>query len=423
MRTSIFILIFLISNLPVFSQSRPASNILVIDAKSKKPLPACNVIIKHRNIGTTTNPDGYLTFGQISLSNKDTVCISYIGYETYQCTAGELKGKIKLKPKPEKLPEVTIVAEKFKLEQFLKNLIKKYNKKDKQKPNIAIAHYREKAKKNGRFIMFAESIGYSIYSGTVANAAPLSNYKFLCENSRLFITSPSWIEYTDLSRSKTSRFVHLGNSSTLNALRMMEVAGLLKVKNLKQFRFQVDSSFVRNGDEFLKIAFNNKHFEGYLLADKSLEEIESIYYTTDTYFSDPFKKRLVANVSMKFKYFEGQPYVTSISSQYENDGLTHFNDLTILVQKFTDFSLTDQEYWNINSYSACPYINYLPNEWKKYNIPEDKDYATICKDLGKSPDEMGKHYLKFSGQWFCTKTASHQEKSVIELITNLKKRF
>ncbi len=422
MRTSIFICIFILCKLSVFSQQNTILEVLVIDAKTKKPLPASNVIIRHRNIGVITNSEGYFNFGQISLSKEDTVCISFIGYETSQCVAGELGVKIKLNPKPEELTEVTIVAEKFKLERFLKILVKKYNSKDKQKPHIAIAHYREKAKKDGQFIMFAESIGYSIYSGTVANAAPLSNYKFLCENSRLFVTTPSWNKYTDFSQSKTVRFVPLGNSSNLNALRMMEIAGLLNIKNLKQFRFKIDSSFVRKGYEFLKITFKNKNFEGYLLVNKSLEEIKSIDYSTNTYYSTPFNKRIDADVSMTFEYFEGQPYVSSISSQYGNEGLTLFNDLTILVRKFTDFSLSKQEYWKINNYSFNPYIDYLPNEWKKYNIPDDKDYATICSDLGKSPDEMEGYYQSFSGQWFVPEAVSCEE-SVIKLIMDLKKRF
>ena len=54
----------------------------IFDFETNAPLPFANISILGKNIGTVSNSDGYFIFYIRNVSQYDTICFSYLGYET-----------------------------------------------------------------------------------------------------------------------------------------------------------------------------------------------------------------------------------------------------------------------------------------------------------------------------------------------------
>ncbi|MEI8006448.1 MAG: carboxypeptidase-like regulatory domain-containing protein [Bacteroidota bacterium] len=85
----------------------------VTDAVNGSPLPFAQMAISNSTNGTVTNDDGqfFLVIPEGRL--KDTLVVSYLGYETVKLALGGIAGKtteISLKPKEVSLKEVEVVA-------------------------------------------------------------------------------------------------------------------------------------------------------------------------------------------------------------------------------------------------------------------------------------------------------------------------
>ncbi len=85
----------------------------VTDAVNGSPLPFAQMAINNSTTGTVTNDDGqfFLVIPEGRL--KDTLVVSYLGYETIKLALSEIAGKIteiSLKPKEVSLKEVEVVA-------------------------------------------------------------------------------------------------------------------------------------------------------------------------------------------------------------------------------------------------------------------------------------------------------------------------
>jgi len=65
----------------------------VVDCYTKKVLHNANIVIKSKNIGTTTNKKGEFI---IKCNPKDSILISYIGYKTEIMTAENLANTRKI---------------------------------------------------------------------------------------------------------------------------------------------------------------------------------------------------------------------------------------------------------------------------------------------------------------------------------------
>ena len=187
MRNKLIFLTFFICFLS-FGQKQIVLKGVVIDKVTKEALPFTNIVYPKKALGTITNSDGNYNLLLNNAKEKDSIIISYIGYKTKYSTVGNLLSKttIELNPDANQLNEVVVTAklQKINAKAFMKEVITNYNRNRRKTPHIAIAHYREKAKLNGKYIMFMESIGYSLFSGKRAGAAVLSNYNFFCEDTK-----------------------------------------------------------------------------------------------------------------------------------------------------------------------------------------------------------------------------------------------
>jgi hypothetical protein len=64
----------------------------VIDGSTKEPISFANIIIKHRQIGTTTDTNGYFLFNNSAWnSSKDTLVVNCIGYRSKEFPLSQFK--------------------------------------------------------------------------------------------------------------------------------------------------------------------------------------------------------------------------------------------------------------------------------------------------------------------------------------------
>lgn len=369
----------------------------IIDNKTKVPVPYATIVYQNKSIGTISNSNGYFTLSLFNANETDSLIISYVGYESIRTTIAEsMQYKTyNLKPSIFEISEVVIKAKKFKLKSFIKEVIADYNKNRKSEPHIAISHYREKAKEDGKYIMYMESIGYSIFAGKQENASPLSNYKFYCENTKCHVINPSWINYKEDNKESVTP----SGSSNLNVFRYLESKGLLSNKYYRKYNYKIDSTYFIGNNPVYCIGFKGSIAKGsvHILVDS--KQIIRIDCLTDKYWSNAFHKRLDAQVSIQFNYFDNTSFISSINANYEYKSLEYQNSLEVLVQKFNDFKLNKDEYWSMNTYASNPYIEYLPKEWKSYDIKEDDDFGKIETDLS-STTNLDKLFVNYSGRWF-----------------------
>jgi TonB-linked SusC/RagA family outer membrane protein len=82
-------------------------NARVLDEKGQ-PLLGATIQVKTKNILSTSDKDGSFTIKNID--KKDIVSISYVGYNTVNIAAGDIKETIKMEPFSAKLNEVTVTT-------------------------------------------------------------------------------------------------------------------------------------------------------------------------------------------------------------------------------------------------------------------------------------------------------------------------
>ena len=307
------------------------------------------------------------------------------------------------------------------LEPFMKEVISQYNKNRKKEPHIGISHYREKAKTEGKYIMYMESIGYSIYAGNLRNAAPLSNYKFFYENTKSHTSNPKWVDYKE----NRGNGIHITNvapsgGSNLNVFRYFEIKGVLSKKYYKKFNYKIDSTYYIGNKLVRCIDFKGNNTKGSMHVFANTKQILKIECSTDKYWSNAFHKRIDTQVNIQFNYFDKTPFISSIIANYKHKGLEYQNSLTVLTQKFNDFKLTKDEYWSMNSYDLNPYIEYSPKDWKKYDIEIDKDLEKVENDLKSEKFNLNEQFVYSSGRWFSSNNngAELARTKIKELKTN-----
>jgi hypothetical protein len=128
-------------------------------------------------------------------------------------------------------------------------------------PHIAIAHYREKAKKDGKYIMYMGSIGYSIYMGEQDLITNYTDHCFFCENTKCYIHHPEWLAYGD-KYTPRPEYIPVGASSNLELFQYFQKNGLLSNKLCKKYKFSLDSTYYIQSREIYVIAFSGKGDRG-----------------------------------------------------------------------------------------------------------------------------------------------------------------
>jgi len=400
------------------SQNQFSISGVIFDKKTKNPLPFASVVYVKKSLGTTSDINGNFSFTIFNAKKTDTILISHIGYKTLKLQVSEIN-KIKniaLLENTNSLKEIIIKTKSnLKLKKFIKETILNYNNNKKQEPHIAIAHYREKAKKNSKYIMFMESVGYSVYAGKTNNASQLSNYKFFNKLSRAYVNHPKWKAYKKNEKNLTKETINPSGGSNLNAFRYTEIYGVLSKKNINRYKFKVDSTFFIKDDLVYVFNYKGNIDNGILYVIAKNKHIIKITSNTKKYYSQAFQKRIPAELEISFSYYNNIPFISKINAFLKYKDLTYTNTLTIKTQKFEDFKFSNKDYWSLNRYETNPYIFYDSIKWNQLGVKEDEDYYKIAIDLVESTSNLENHFKKFNNRWFFnTKKNNYNSIKIIE---------
>jgi len=400
------------------SQNQFSISGVIFDKKTKNPLPFASVVYIKKSLGTTSDINGNFSFTIFNAKKTDTILISHIGYKTLKLQVSEIN-KIKniaLLENTNSLKEIIIKTKSnLKLKKFIKETILNYNNNKKQEPHIAIAHYREKAKKNSKYIMFMESVGYSVYAGKTNNASQLSNYKFFNKLSRAYVNHPKWKAYKKNEKNLTKETINPSGGSNLNAFRYTEIYGVLSKKNINRYKFKVDSTFFIKDDLVYVFNYKGNIDNGILYVIAKNKHIIKITSNTKKYYSQAFQKRIPAELEISFSYYNNIPFISKINAFLKYKDLTYTNTLTIKTQKFEDFKFSNKDYWSLNRYETNPYIFYDSIKWNQLGVKEDEDYYKIAIDLVESTSNLENHFKKFNNRWFFnTKKNNYNSIKIIE---------
>ncbi len=400
------------------SQNQFSISGVIFDKKTKNPLPFASVVYVKKSLGSTSDINGNFSFTIFNAKKTDTILISHIGYKTLKLQVSEIN-KIKniaLLENTNSLKEIIIKTKSnLKLKKFIKETILNYNNYKKQEPHIAIAHYKEKAKKNSKYIMFMESVGYSVYAGKTNNASQLSNYKFFNKLSRAYVNHPKWKAYKKNEKNFTKETINPSGGSNLNTFRYTEIYGVLSKKNINRYKFKVDSTFFIKDDLVYVFNYKGNIDNGILYVIAKNKHIIKITSNTKKYYSQAFQKRIPAELEISFSYYNNIPFISKINAFLKYKDLTYTNTLTIKTQKFKDFKFSNKDYWSLNRYETNPYIFYDSIKWNQLGVKEDEDYYKIAIDLVESTSNLENHFKKFNNRWFFnTKKYNYNSIKIIE---------
>lgn len=101
--------------------------------------------------------------------------------------------------------------------KIFQQVVMEYDMLRRKRPYMALAQYAEEARHQGKPVMFLESLGYMIYMGQLAHAAPLSNMQFYADQSRSYVTNPLWQQYKINVRDTSNEPVFPGGNSIIIA--------------------------------------------------------------------------------------------------------------------------------------------------------------------------------------------------------------
>ncbi len=409
-----------IITLPSFSQTSVTLEGNVIDKDNKIPISFATVSIIGKSIGTVTDGNGWFTMTLFEVSYDDTIKVSYMGYNSYkQSVLAFIEGrgnKIELEEKYYTIAEVTIRPSKFNLNRFMEKVIEKYNNSRRADPHIALSHYRETAIYENRYLMFNESIGYSIYMGEMHfldgnwdDSQYLMNYRFFYDNTRLSTHDSDWKR---LYGRNPSANVPLHGSAPLQSFRWFEVHGPLNTQDKQfslfpQYRYLLDTTFHINQQIVYRIRFSPTVFNRKNRVIGYMEVYEEDYRIQKVEWSGPgIRTRILpGNIEgvmiFEMQYYDEQPYLSVAWQNYEINGYSHSTEINILLQKFDEFEVTRDEYFSLGTYDWFPYISYNNDKWARYNIPYPAEIQAISNDLklinGK---ELEDQFLNNSDRWY-----------------------
>ncbi len=145
---------------------------LVVDKKTKKPLPYANVFIINKSIGTISNASGSFFLKLTNIDDTDTLGISYIGYRLFRIPVHEIDTSqlvIRLSSEQVQINEILVRPYDpiYIITKALENIPKNYE----QEPLVLTAFFREAIRLNNSNLSLSEAI-IKIYKESYTSLRP-----------------------------------------------------------------------------------------------------------------------------------------------------------------------------------------------------------------------------------------------------------
>ena len=275
------------------------------------------------------------------------------------------------------------------IEKIISRVVKQYNQNIRKTPYITKTYFREKAKCQGKYCMLTEGYGY-LHSAGYDCMVPVDNFAFLCENIRKSDRKSSWLallkyRYKQVPEVKHQTDIAPGYNSLLSAFRWFEKNGPLSKKKHDRYLYKLDTTIHQNGNKvLLGVRFNSVEdytYSGILYIENKSYNIDHVVLDICDFFSKPFWNWVDANATIRYKYYEGQCFFSSMKVYYKKEDIKHWIEINIYSPPMITIEVTDKEYSILFNNDPNPFVIYNESNWTKYNIPLDCDMANIRKDM------------------------------------------
>lgn len=324
----------------------------VTDAETGSAMSYASIRLKEKALGVVANEQGEFTLTLNSSPENFTLVVSFVGFKPFEIRLSEFIKRnnkiIKLEPVARELETVTISEEKFDVNVFMAEVIKKYQTGHRTTPHIARAYFQEQIWVKFKPVLLANGVGYSVYLGDVQNQAARSNYKFFYEQVSVNENSKPWTDHVK-KLGKTSDYA-FGASDNLNNFRTFELRGPLSDSKTKfKYKLPLDSTLSHQGETCLYIKFKGPGQSGWMIVgEESLQVWMIVFNGSEDIWSNAYNDRVEGTFSCVYDYYEGQHFLSEAHSLYTKGDITHINTLKVVSQKFDTLELSEKEYWAIN---------------------------------------------------------------------------
>ncbi|MEQ6122408.1 carboxypeptidase-like regulatory domain-containing protein [Reichenbachiella sp. MALMAid0571] len=223
---------------------------IVLDEESNKPIQACNVFVRNRDIGTVANSNGEFSI-KIPVEFLDrNLVFSNIGYESFEAGILSFKendNEIKLKPTIIIMEELVVREAENILRTALSRIPENYS----ANPELMTTFYREVIKKNNGYVDISQGV--------------LEVFKMPYQKpGRDQIKINKGFRSKDYRAQDTLVFKLMGGPYTMLLLDVVKNPGLLFAQDvLKYYDYELSDILVLDGKRHFEISFKPK--DRYLL--------------------------------------------------------------------------------------------------------------------------------------------------------------
>ncbi len=334
------------------------------------PLYNAHIYLVNKNLGTTSNEDGWF---KINIPNNlitETLIVSSVGYGNFLIDLSKnLKDTsyIYLVPSITTLDEVTVTA--IDGRDIIKEAIDKLPVNYPQKDILSDLHYKEIAKKDSNYVRYLEIAVDFISKGFDNRIIGRENYK------DVFIKGKrASYDYDSTNKGENGLFIVYW----LNWAR-----SYLTKKALKKYQYEYEGTTTYNGNDVYKISSKRANSSGSALLYISPDDYAIV--AIDFYLNNDTQKQpngnqkwwfLKLQLHVDFRKVEGLWYINSIDDHrisMDPYGHTHESRRSIRVLNIKNIKLALTHKIKPETDLFNYPIDYDPQFWRTYNAPLETD--------------------------------------------------
>lgn len=357
------------------------------------PLYNAHIYLVNKNLGTTSNEDGWFKINIPNNLTTETLIVSSVGYSNFLIDLSEnLKDTsyIYLVPSITTLGEVTITAIDGK--EIVKRAIEKLPFNYPQVDILSDLHYKEILKIDSNYVRYLEIAADFVTKGFDNRMIGRENYK------DVFIKGKrASYNYDSTYNGENGLFIVYW----LNWAR-----GYLTKEALKKYQYEYEGTTSYNGDNVYKISSKRPNSSASALLYISPDDYAVI--AIDSYLNNDTQKQpkgnqkwwfLKLHLHVDFRKVEGLWYINSIDdlriSTNANGGIHELKrSIRVLDVKSTKkLPLTHRIKPETDLFNYP--INYDPQFWRTYNAPlETEEEIRIKKKLERNRINLNDQFKK-----------------------------
>jgi hypothetical protein len=235
-----FILIYRVCS----SQNYSEITGVIVDKETKSVLPFANVRLVGKSIGTITNDKGEFALKFPKTVQKDTLCFSFLGYESSFLPVDKVPKDIHVFLKQQtKILKTVVISSHFSALDLIKNAIRNIENNYSVKPTWVQSFYRQTDMEDSDTTEFAEAV-LNIFKGAYHLDQTIDSVELI--KGRVL-------------KESGSRGSHLnGINSLLKNDKVKWQTGFLDNKQFKYYDYSLDETREYNGRRIYVISFDQK---------------------------------------------------------------------------------------------------------------------------------------------------------------------